>query len=237
MYRQSMLASARRVVAIAACLGVLFTACRDGTGTGGGARASNLQVCNLLTKIAAADSRIDRRDLASMRAQVPALSEMSVALAEIAPKAIRTEARVLSESAQLWRSTVEKPDLVLTPNILYLWATPDAQAAGGRIREWSLRNCAEPVDRETLKPGTFMVCLRADATSKDVQAVLSRTSMPSKTGKGNELLDGISGVAARPRAVWVELDPFITPSRKTQLRTLLGAPPVEVVRENVDGCS
>jgi len=224
-------------VAVAGFLGVLFTACTDRTGTGGGASASNLEVCSALTKIAAADSRIDRRDLASMRAQVPPLAELTAAFAEIAPKAIRTEAQALSESTQLWRSTVEKPDLVLTPNISYLWATADSQAAGEKIRQWSLSNCVEPVDRETLKPGTFMVCLPADATAKDVQAVLGRTSTPSKTGKGYDLLEGITGVAARPRAVWVELDPFITPARKAQLRTILGAPPVEVVRENVDGCS
>jgi hypothetical protein len=232
-----MRASACQVVAIASCLGILFTACGDGTGTGRRASASNGEVCNLLTKIVAADSRIDRRDLASMRAQVPALSEMSAELAEIAPKAIRTEAQALSENTQLWRSTVEKPDLVLTPNTTYLWATPDSQAAGEKIRQWSLGNCDEPVDRESLKPGVFMVCLRADATAKDVQSVLGRTSIPSKTGKGNELLEGIAGVAARPRAVWVELDPFITPARKAQLRALLGAPPVDVVRENTDGCS
>ena len=237
MYREDMLASARRVVAIAGCLGVLFTACAKPTGTGGGASASNLEVCNMLTKIAAAESRIDQRDLASMRARVPSLAEMSAALAETAPKAIRSEAQVLSDSIQLWRSTVEKLDLVLTPNTLYLWTTADSQAAGEKIRQWSLSNCAEPIDRETLRPGTLMVCLRADATTKEVQAVLSRTSTPSKTGKGYDLLDGITGVAAQPRAVSVELDPFITPARKAQLRTLLGAPPVAVVRENVDGCS
>jgi hypothetical protein len=232
-----MLAFGRRVGAIAGCLSVLFTACSDGTGTGRGAGASNEEVCNLLTKIAAADSRIDRRDLASMRAQVPALLEMSAALAEIAPKAIGTEAQVLRESTQLWRSAVEKPDLVLTPNISYLWATADAQAAGERIRQWSLSNCAEPIDREALKPGTFMVCLRADATAKDVLAVLGRTSIPSKTGKGNALLEGISGVAARPQGVWVELDPFITPAQKAHLRAVLSAPPVNVIRENTDRCS
>lgn len=82
-----------------------------------------------------------------------------------------------------------------------------------------------------------MVCLRADAKASDVQAVLARTSTPSETGKGNALLEGVAGVAARPRAVWVELDLSITPERKAQLVALLGAQPVEAVREGADSCS
>ena len=229
--------SARRVVAAASCLGVLLTACVGGTGTGSGAAGSNREVCSLLTKIVATGSRINGDDLVSMRAHVPALAEMSVALAEVAPKAIRIEAQVLNESTELWRSTIEKRDLVLTPNTTYLWATAESQDAGEKIRQWSVSNCDEPIDREALKPGTLMVCLRADATANDVQAVLARTSTPSKTGKGSALVEGVIGVAARSRAVWVELDRFITPARKTQLVALLGARPVEAVREGADSCS
>lgn len=210
-------------------------------GCGGGkeagpAASSNEEVCNLLTKMVAADSRIRRDDLASMRAQVPALAQTTAQFASSAPKAIRAEARVLNESTELWRSTIEKRDLVLAPDTLYLWATAETQEAAQTIRQWAVSNCSEPVDRDALKPGTLLVCLRATATSKDVQAVLARTSTPSKTGRGNALLEGITGVAARPRGVWVELDPFITPARKAQLVARLGVSPVEAVREGVDSC-
>lgn len=224
-------------LAAAGCLVMLFASCAGGEATGYRAGGTPVEFCDVVTKLVAANSRISGKDLASMRAEVPGMATLSAQLVEVAPGALRTEAVALADSIERWQSTIAKPDLVLEPDTLYLWETPEGHEAGQAILTWAVKNCEEPVDREALKPQAVLLCLPASATSGDVQAVLARASTPSKTGRGVELLEGIAGVAAQRRAVRIELDPRISPERKSQLLHVLGAPPVEAVREGADACT
>lgn len=231
-----MRAIARRIGATACFLGVLLTSCADRSETENRANGANSRVCDLLTKMTTADSRMDGNDLASMRAQVPALAELSTELAAVAPEAIRAEAEVVRESIKLWRSIIAAPDLVLKENTSYLWATDETVAAGEELRQWGVDNCDEPLDREALEQVTLLVCLPEGSKSNDVQALFSRVHTPSTTGRGNVLLEGITGVGARERAIAVELDPLITPERKGELLAILSSPPVESVLPDTDTC-
>lgn len=85
-------------------------------------------------------------------------------------------------------------------------------------------------------PTTLLVCLEGDATDAEVRTLFDRASMPSSTGVGTDLLDGIAGVAARTRGIAVELDPQITPAHRDELVAIFGADPVSAVREAPAEC-
>ena len=216
---------------------MLLACCAGGEATGYRGSGTGVEFCDVVTKLVAANSRVSGKDLASMRAEVPGMAALSGQLLEAAPRALHTEAVALADSIERWQSTIANPDLVLDPNTLYLWETPEGHQAGQAILTWAAKNCERPVEREALKSQAVLLCLPASATSGDVQAVLARASTPSKTGRGVELLEGIAGVAAQRRAVGIELDPRISPERKSQLLRLLGGSPVEAVREAADGCT
>jgi hypothetical protein len=198
--------------------------------------SSDSAVCGVLTELVNVQTHMEVRNLELMRAQVPHMADVAHELTAIAPDDIRDEARVLSGFIDQWRTTIEDPAFVLDPNTFYIWETAQTQEAGKAIAVWAQANCAESIQREALTSTKVLVCLPAGATSDDVQALFARTQVPSKTGRGVDLLDGIGGVGARRQGIAVEFDAFITPERKAEVIAILEAPPVVSVGEDVGEC-
>jgi hypothetical protein len=199
--------------------------------------SSDSAVCGVLTELVKVQTHMDVRNLEAMQAQVPHMADVAHELTAVAPDDIRDEARVLSGFIDQWRTTIEDPAFVLDPNTLYIWETAQTQDAGKAIAVWAQANCAESIQREALTSTSVLVCLPPGATSDDVQSLFARTQVPSKTGRGVDLLDGIGGVSARHQGIAVELDAFVSPERKSELIAILAAPPVVSVGEDVGDCN
>lgn len=214
-------------------------ACGDGSraGPAGVERAASTQeACALITEMRTVESETDGEDLTSLRAQAPRFAEVAASLAEAAPSAIKEEARILSDHANEHMARLQDPSLALEPDVLYIWGTDESIQAGQALRGWAEGNCAESIDRHALRPEELSLCLPRGATRDDVQALFDRTSEPSPTGRGVSHLDGIVGVGAQSRSLYVELDRLITPERREELLAILSAPPVEAVVESGTGC-
>lgn len=88
-----------------------------------------------------------------------------------------------------------------------------------------------------VEAAVLLVCLGPDASSADVQTLLSeRTSVPSDTGVGTDLVVGIIAVAVRTHGIVVELDPLITADRRDELIAMLEAEPVVSVDAGEGDC-
>ncbi|MGQ0832147.1 MAG: hypothetical protein ACT4OV_10755 [Microthrixaceae bacterium] len=188
--------------------------------------------CDLLTDLVALESRTDFEDLDAMRGAAPATSALLTELLEVAPEEIGEDVVVLEGAVADWRRTIEDPTFELDPDTFYIWQTGPSQEASQRLRAWADENCAAGIDAEALRPVTLLVCLPAGSTSDEVQALFARTSTPSETGRGEDLLEGIQGVGAEQQGIAVELDHLITPERKAELIEILRAPPVVEVVED-----
>lgn len=89
----------------------------------------------------------------------------------------------------------------------------------------------------TAEASVLLVCLGPDASSADVQTLLSeRTSVPSDTGVGTDLVEGIIAVAVRTHGIVVELDPLITADRRDELIAMLEEEPVVSVDAGEGDC-
>lgn len=193
-------------------------------------------VCGVLTDLVALESRTDFEELASMREAAPATADLLADLTDVAPDEIIGDVAVLEDAVADWRRTIEDPAFELDPDTLYLWQTEPSQEAGLRLRSWADENCDARIDTDALLPVTLLLCLPSGSSPDDVQALFERTSVPSETGRGVDLLEGIQGVSARQQGIAVDLDHLITPERKAELLDILGMPPVVEVIENGDTC-
>lgn len=232
--------SKRRLADLSMSMALAFIAACGGTSgappAGVDRAPSTPDACALLTDLRTLESETDGDDLASLRAQAPRFADLAALLLETAPSDIEDDARILSDHANDHLVQLQDPSLVLEPDVLYLWGTDESLRAGQALRGWAEGNCAESIDRQALMPEKLSLCLPRGATREDVQALFERTSEPSPTGRGNAHVDGIVGVAAQSRSLYVELDRLITAERREELLASLSAPPVEAVVESGRGC-
>jgi len=227
-------ASAAVVLLLASSCGGETSEPESAATTGEASGDDEVAACDLLTDLVALESHTDFEDLDAMRRTAPATSALLTELLEVAPDEIGEDVAVLEDAVAHWRRTIEDPTFELDPDTFYIWQTGPSQEAGQQLRAWADETCAAGIDAEALLPVTLLVCLPAGSSSDDVQALFARTSTPSETGRGEDLLEGIQGVGARQQGVAVELDHLITPERKAELIDILGAPPVVEVVEDDD---
>jgi hypothetical protein len=187
--------------------------------------------CDLLTKMSTEESLVNNADLASIHDHLPKLVALADRLVRQAPSTLRADATVMADQVHEALKLMSVPGF--DPAHEGFPQTPKSLTSADLIRSWADSNCKAPIDRNANKANELVVCLAAGSGSDAVQLLLARTSTPSPTGNGDDLLPGIAGVSAGEDAISVNLDPFITPDQEAHLKEVLGSAPVVAIRESV----
>lgn len=207
-----------------------------GSASGADRENSSDDACELLTDLVALESRTNFEDLQAMREAAPIIAALLAGLAAAAPEEITADVHALRDAVGDWQRTIEDSEFVLDPDTFYVWQTARSQEASQALSAWADDNCPAGINAEALQPVTLMLCLPTNADADDVQAIIARTSTPSDTGTGEDLLEGLQSVSARLRGVEVTLSRLISPERKAELVAILGAPPVVELIEGEGSC-
>jgi len=221
------------LLVVAACGGDADTSARTQTESASSAslERSSDAACEVLTDLVAHESSTNFEDLEAMREAAPITAALLAGLAAAAPEEITADVDVLRDAVGDWQRTIENPEFLLEPDTSYVWQTAQSQKASQALIAWADDNCPAGIDAEALQPVTLTLCLPASADADDVQALFARTSTPSDTGRGEDLLEGVQSVSAHVRGVEVTLSRLISPEQKAELVAILGAPPVVEVIE------
>lgn len=210
--------------------------CGAENGDSGQVADSGEAACDAILDIQGSASRIDTQDLESMRGGLPDVVAALDRLQAAAPDALRGDVETLAEQVDNWRDRIDDPDLRLDQDTFYRWDTPASIDAGSRIGLWASLNCVESVDARSATDRVIRLCLPESTDRDEVQSLFDRTKVPSATGQGFDLLDGIIGVASRIDGIMVTIDRFAAPERVDELMVLLQEPPVVATVEGDFDC-
>ena len=184
------------------------------------------EACELLVEAEVASSRIDIQDLDSMRLGVPAVAAALAKLPDVAPGDIAAEVSVLVDRVDEWLERIDDPSLSLDENTLYVWKSPESVDAAERIGTWAQARCVVPEGASLLEDRAVRLCLPEGADRAAVQELVERTNVPSSTGTGFDLLEGLVAVGFRSDGVEVTISRFASEAGVDSLLRQLGEPPV-----------
>ena len=171
-----------------------------------------------------------------MRSQLPKVVEALKKLEDAAPLEVRGDATTLREFAEEWFDRISESGFALDPDTLHVWETRQTQLAGESLATWAEEHCSGEIADDALTATVLTVCLPEGSSQSDVQLLFERVQVPSRTGSGVDLADGVRGVSARRDGISVELDAFISPERTSEVIALLSEPPVDRVVEDDESC-
>jgi hypothetical protein len=175
-------------------------------------------------------------DAAQVRADVAESIRLTDRFATLAPARIREAARQKVRQLRRMERIVGDPAYVPSKSDGWALQTDASLESSRRIGGWARDECPKAVFENVPQPEPVAVCLTPDASEDEVQTLMSRASVPSPTGRGEELLDGITEVANIGWGVRIVFEPQVTDARRNEVLAVLGAPPVVDVLRGEERC-
>jgi hypothetical protein len=192
--------------------------------------------CRVLAELTAVDATFRFDDAVQVRRDIAKSNELARRFVAEAPDEIRAEAVAQLRNLRRIRDVVADPAYSPSEADGRSWQTATSLENAEAIATWGHDACPATAFRDVPTSERVAFCLRHGATSDEVSALMDRTSAPSPSGRGIDLLDGITSVANAGYGIWIEFDARTTEARRNELLATLGAPPVVDVRHGEQQC-
>jgi hypothetical protein len=194
------------------------------------------RACRTLADLVKLDATFRYDDAAQVRADVAESIRLTDRFATLAPERIRESAREKVRQLRRVERITNNPAYVPSDRDGWMFQTDATLATSKRIGRWARDECPKALFDDVPQPEPVAVCLTPDASEDEVQALMSRASVPSPTGRGVDLLDGITEVANIGWGVRITFEPQATEARRNEVLVVLGAPPVVDVLRGEEQC-
>jgi hypothetical protein len=191
-------------------------------------KSSGRGPCDVLTERATAFGSLSpTSEVDEAKALMAAIAVLSNEFEQLAPAELAGDAAV---EAKFYRAVRELDGgATLDEYFTSFWTvtTEEIEPASQRIADWARQSCSSDIFRFVAKREKVGVCLAPATTDAERQAVVERVSVPTGRGTETEFIDGIDGYGGARNGFYVKFAANITEVRRTELLTLLSAPPVE----------
>jgi hypothetical protein len=194
------------------------------------------QACRALADLVKLDATFRYDDAAQVRADVAESIRLTDRFAAVAPVSIRDAAREKVRQLRRVERIAGDPAYVPSRSDGWMFQTDATLATSKRIGRWASDECPKGRFDDLPQPEPVAVCLTPGASEDEVQALMSRASVPSPTGRGEDLLDGVTEVANIGGGVRITFEPQATDARRNEVLAVLGAPPVVDVLRGEERC-
>jgi hypothetical protein len=194
------------------------------------------QACRALADLAKLDATFRYDDAAQVRADVAESIRLTDRFVAVAPVSIRDAARQKLRQIRRVEQITKKPAYVPSDSDGWMFQTDATLATSKRIGRWARDECPKGLFDDLPQPEPVAVCLNPDASEDEVQALMGRAFVPSPTGRGEDMLDGITEVANIGWGVRITFEPQATDARRNEVLAVLGAPPVVDVLRGEERC-